>query len=123
MKLDLKELISKLTNTPMIVESGTSGIWTYRKWSNGIAECWGTYTSGSVSATAVNGWYYGVISTNFPFTFMNVPVCVASGKWDTGVSWITARDVAVGSVTMHAVKNGTGAAAVSARIYAIGTWK
>ena len=24
-----------------IIESGTSGIWTYRKWSNGIAECWG----------------------------------------------------------------------------------
>lgn len=24
-----------------IVEQGTSGIWTYRKWNSGIAECWG----------------------------------------------------------------------------------
>lgn len=24
-----------------IVEQGTSGIWTYRKWASGIAECWG----------------------------------------------------------------------------------
>lgn len=25
-----------------VVEQGTSGIWTYRKWNSGIAECWGT---------------------------------------------------------------------------------
>lgn len=24
-----------------VVEQGTSGIWTYRKWNSGIAECWG----------------------------------------------------------------------------------
>ena len=24
-----------------IVEQGTSGIWTYRKWNSGVAECWG----------------------------------------------------------------------------------
>ena len=26
-----------------IVEQGTSGIWNYRKWASGIAECWGTH--------------------------------------------------------------------------------
>ena len=25
------------------IEQGTSGIWTYRKWASGIAECWGLY--------------------------------------------------------------------------------
>ena len=25
-----------------IIEEGTSGIWTYRKWSSGISECWGS---------------------------------------------------------------------------------
>lgn len=28
-----------------IVQRGTSGIWTYRKWNSGDAECWGTVTS------------------------------------------------------------------------------
>ena len=26
-----------------IVEMGSDGIWTYRKWRSGLAECWGTY--------------------------------------------------------------------------------
>ena len=26
-----------------VIEEGTSGIWNYRKWSDGTAECWGTY--------------------------------------------------------------------------------
>ena len=30
-----------LKNMVHIVESGTSGIWSYRKWSDGTAECWG----------------------------------------------------------------------------------
>jgi hypothetical protein len=32
------------TEVPFITEQGTSGIWNYRKWSNGIAECWGRTT-------------------------------------------------------------------------------
>lgn len=30
--------------TRRVIESGTSGIWEYRKWDNGMAECWGTWT-------------------------------------------------------------------------------
>lgn len=30
-------------NTTYITDSGTSGNWTYRKWSDGTAECWGTF--------------------------------------------------------------------------------
>ena len=26
-----------------IIEMGSNGIWTYRKWRSGLAECWGTY--------------------------------------------------------------------------------
>ncbi len=39
----LKSIIQKLNLIgDYVVEEGTSGIWTYRKWSSGIAECWGT---------------------------------------------------------------------------------
>lgn len=51
-----------------IVEQGTSGIWTYRKWSNGIAECWG-----SKNASIPSGWSSGSgIILTLPFTFKTV---------------------------------------------------
>lgn len=53
---------------PTVIEQGTSGIWTYRKWSDGTSECWGQkdfyvtfgtstwggmYTSGAISGSNV----------------------------------------------------------------------
>ena len=37
-------------STAVVVQSGTDGIWTYRKWSDGTAECWGN-TTGPWTAT------------------------------------------------------------------------
>lgn len=39
-----------------IVDEGESGIWTYRKWKSGVAECWGTY-SGSITSRTTNAPY------------------------------------------------------------------
>lgn len=47
-----------LLKADYIVEQGTSGIWTYRKWNSGIAECWGR--TGIVVPTN------GVYSVAFP---------------------------------------------------------
>lgn len=52
-------------NVDFVVETGTSGIWTYRKWNSGIAECWGkiglTQTSnGSYSTPWVNNLFNNV---------------------------------------------------------------
>ena len=58
-----------------VVAKGTSGIWTYRKWHSGIAECWGKYSF----TTAINvawGVLYesGAVSLPaFPFTFAEIP--------------------------------------------------
>ena len=41
----LQYLITKLMGVDFIVEQGTSGIWTYRKWNSGVSECWGIDTS------------------------------------------------------------------------------
>lgn len=65
-----------------VIAQGTSGIWTYRKWKSGIAECWGRksvstainsawgnlYTSGALSA----------LNVSFPFTFSAVPTITAN---------------------------------------------
>ena len=46
LKATLKAITTsiKALSVDYIVEQGTSGIWTYRKWNSGIAECWGTKT-------------------------------------------------------------------------------
>ena len=42
--INMNKLLNK-ENNDYIVEQGTSGIWTYRKWASGIAECWGRQIS------------------------------------------------------------------------------
>ena len=38
-----------------IVEQGVSGIWTYRKWSGGVSECWGDKICGDIDVTSAWG--------------------------------------------------------------------
>lgn len=51
-----------------IVEQGTDGIWTYRKWSSGIAECWGR----ADNKTVPSGWSSSGIDLGLPFTFLTM---------------------------------------------------
>ena len=60
--MSLKELLARIINAlkvDYIVEQGTNGIWTYRKWNSGIAECWG----------ALNG------SANFTRSWAGMSIC------------------------------------------------
>ena len=59
-----------------ILEQGTSGYWSYRKWNSGIAECWCEFsTSNSVS------WddKQANAKVTLPFTFTEHPVVTCSG--------------------------------------------
>lgn len=50
----LQYLITKLMGVDFIVEQGTNGIWKYRKWNSGTAECWAidsSHTTGSSTTT------------------------------------------------------------------------
>lgn len=40
-----------------VIEEGTEGIWTYRKWNSGIAECWGEPQSGALTMSASGSVY------------------------------------------------------------------
>lgn len=57
-----------------IVEQGTSGIWTYRKWASGIAECWGQkQITGYAMTKSGTGYYYGAaITESYPITFSTI---------------------------------------------------
>jgi hypothetical protein len=76
---------------PTIVDQGTSGIWTYRLWSDGVAECWGTLSVTAAVSTSTNASWYSsgeLSATNlsFPFTFTARP-SVTVQTMPTGQSW------------------------------------
>ena len=49
-----------------VVEQGASGLWTYRKWNNGDAECWGNISTTPSNVNATNS-----LTVSLPFTFAN----------------------------------------------------
>lgn len=56
-----------------VVDEGTSGNWTYRKWSDGTAECWSKQTLSC-------GLKSGSVTVNFPFPFTEPPVVTMSAE-------------------------------------------
>ena len=66
-----------------IVDQGTDGIWTYRKWASGISECWGTAYLENVDCGAKNysGFYYSdTLVVNFPSGIFNGKPIVTTDK-------------------------------------------
>jgi hypothetical protein len=73
-----------------IVEQGTSGIWTYRKWNSGVAECWGIYTMTSACTKAWGALYYSDTlcpRINYPFTFKSRPQETVFCRGDSVSAW------------------------------------
>ena len=78
-----------------VVEQGTStdGMWTYRKWNSGIAECWGIYTMASSCTLTWGSLYYSNKTTpriNYPFTFKSRPQETVSLRLDAYSGWVYA---------------------------------
>lgn len=80
---DLKNVLNKVlppkvSSVDYVVEEGTSGIWTYRKWNSGIAECWGEYPLAYTSFLAWGSALYYTQpyrSLSFPSgLFVDIPV-------------------------------------------------
>ncbi len=90
--ISLKKILAKLLNTRMVIESGTDGIWTYRKWTDGTAECWAKINEGSI--TWSNLWTYayysGQITRSFPTNlFQETPIIMTSAESNAGLNYIT----------------------------------
>ena len=108
-----------------IVEQGTSGIWGYRKWANGIAECWCRHSTTATPSNNLNGVYYSPsISVPFPFQFTGVPTISVGGGSTNVVNWIREFASTAVQVTYIVCSNtNTGGCNVVANIHAIGRWK
>ena len=59
-----------------VVEQGTSGIWAYRKWNSGIAECWGYYEK-TITITASGNT--AMSPPAMPSIFTSAPIVTTSG--------------------------------------------
>lgn len=112
-----------------VLEQGTSGFWTYRKWKSGIAECWGstTFTDscntawGSLYETGSHYWTYpsGVFSAK--------PICQAF-VYGTSQSAGMLEYITGGSSTRTpafcvARPTSVGSQSWTCEMYSIGRWK
>ena len=109
-----------------IVEEGTNGDISYRKWQSGIAECWLRTTQNVAFAQyGSSSIYVGQYVWTFPIEFTHTPVVTCSEfKWGTGASWgylgsvtTTTANLRGGDIAVRAA----GSCTITA--YAIGRWK
>lgn len=115
------------TEADWVIENGTSGIWTYRKWNSGIAECWGNTTK-SVTGTSMtapfSGYNYDCGYFTFPTNlFTSTPTITVNGKKNgnyTCVSYVNPTSTQV-AVELQSSVSGTDTCYI--HIYAVGTWK
>ena len=98
-----------------IIEQGTSGSWTYRKWNSGIYECWLRTANGSS------------VTINFPITFVELPRIVATSGSTTPSSNYGAVTVFTRGTTTAKTDISFGANVANtdiwADVYVIGRWK
>ena len=74
----LYNILAKLVTNP-IIEKGTSGAWTYRKYADGTYECW-SHQEATKTVNANTVLSFGTPS--FPVTFAERPVISVSGGGD-----------------------------------------
>lgn len=107
-----------------IVDEGTSGNWTYRKWSDGRAEAWGLklredYT---IDISYGNAYYGALTSFSFPsnlFTYVRGLQITAS---DSSGTWVAISGVTNTDVRWYPFSAKSGKFGVSYEFYVDGNW-
>lgn len=71
--INMNKLLNKEDND-YIVEQNTSGIWTYRKWASGIAECWGNIEYINIATSVALTSIPITCNKAYPIVFTKLPV-------------------------------------------------
>lgn len=122
--VSVKELLSKIVSTPMVVEQGTSGIWTYRKWSDGVYEVWGATTNSCAMTNAYGSTYYGSVSISIAglgfVAFKDVQI---TGR-ASGAYFATKIDnLTTSTLALSCRASNSNTASVTHYVRITGTWK
>ena len=95
-RTDLTNILNEVlpnTSVDYIVEQGTSGNWTYRKWNSGVAEAWmGPVSAGSIAMTSAWGYgYYASLKTYYlpSSLFISAPTLQVHGNLTGGLGGFT----------------------------------
>lgn len=113
-----------------VVEEGTSGIWKYRKWDSGIAECWGM---AEISGLSWSSYTTGGIATNYNSSPAQIPMptslftSIESINANThyagsNVGWVANTTYSATAVLLTFVRNGN-TGVMRAFINIKGRWK
>lgn len=133
--LDVKALLTKVLEAlkvDYIVEQGTDGGWTYRKWNSGIAECWyrGNYGSVTLNTILATDIVSASMQFTYPFTFATIPTCSIQYEGSTtgyaGVQYPGTPGTTTKSPTFRLVRIGSQSVTLQncyVCCYAIGKWK
>lgn len=111
-----------------VVEEGTDGIWTYRKWNSGIAECWLFYQGTVARYTGTLGLgpcTSGYTKTwDLPFAFTERYTKTATAQVGKGICVVTSGGLndTLESVCLHWGSNVTSGTS-TVNMYVIGKWK
>ena len=122
------ELRADLGYGDYVLEQGTSGIWAYRKWASGVAECWlesDLSLTGTTPVAYMNGSaYYSYATVNLPFTFNTWPCAMANGVLGTGMGFVNVLpESGKNRVTVYVTGNQESAAITIRAMMVTGRWK
>lgn len=109
-----------------VIEQGTSGIWTYRKWSSGIAECWGikASTSYAITGTWGQGKYASTTQTYPSNLFVAAPVVTINKcSSGSGLIWASVSSNTASQVNFYVCDTSSQTVSCQFSLYAIGRWK
>lgn len=98
---------------PVVIGSGASGVWNYKKYSDGTAEVFGKISVTSLAiTTAIGGWYrsanvYKAGENAYPFSFSSVPTVSVQYGTNNGVGavvWLNAEGTVNAPPTLYLIR-------------------
>lgn len=107
-----------------VVEQGTIGVWTYRKWASGVAECWGQPSQ----SVASSGTFLGAnaFAARFPVPaglFASVEEVNVNPRIGTEYAIPAYINVLDTTISIEALSDSSGTQTLSAYISVKGKWK
>lgn len=120
---EVETAVGTLEERDYIVEQGTDGIWTYRKWSSGLCEVYGKYSDTSSTAyTSAGVGYYRLLTVNLPNVLTAIDNPQLSAR--TGnVGGVTLRDVSATALGILIFSTTTTGRPIDLYISIKGRWK
>jgi hypothetical protein len=101
---------------------GTGNDWTYRKYSDGTFDAWGTFTVTPSSSTASGNIYYSnAISVSFPFSMSNA---IVTGSVGSQYAWLVNTSSATTTVSFRIARGAaiSTSTALSVRLHVFGDY-